>query len=310
MRALFLASYVPEAARAMQGWLDAGHEIAAVWRPELKQQGTRHRDARLALYAPRWSSAALTRREDIRVEIVPRLSRWDGRLDAARAHGADVLVSVYFPFVVPQDLLDLYGKRAVNLHPAPLPRYRGPSPFYAMMLDRSIATDGAMTLHVMSAGLDEGAIIAAEPIAFPPDHSLPRYRLGAARAAYKLMRESLPAFIEGRLGTREQDTAIATYVGFDQIDATIDASMIADDIRWRSQAIGTNRPVPIRDHPKLRIAGFDRVLGLPTGQPMRIGRLSIDMDCRDARVRLRRKMPWSSPLRKMWEALTNFREPA
>lgn len=310
MKALFLASYVPEAARAMQGWLDAGHEIAAVWRPELKQQGARHRDGRLALYAPRWSSSALTRREKIPVHVVPRLSRWEGRINAARAHGADVLVSVYFPFVVPQDLLDLYGEHAVNLHPAPLPRYRGPSPFFAMVQDRSIVTDGAMTLHVMTAGLDEGAIIAAEPIAFPPDHFLPRYRLGAARAAYRLMRESLPAFLGGRLEARGQEASIATYFGFDQIDIAIDATMAADDIRWRCDAIGVNRPVPIRNHPKLKIAGFGRVLGGPKGLPMRVGRYSIDMDCRDARVRLRRKMPWTSPLRKLREGLMHLREPA
>lgn len=310
MKALFLASYVPEAARAMQGWLDAGHEIAAVWRPELKRQGTRHRDGRLALYAPRWSSSALTRRENIPVHVVPRLSRWEGRLDAARAVGADVLVSVYFPFVVPQDLLDLYGERAVNLHPAPLPRYRGPSPFYAMMLDRSILTDGALTLHVMSAGLDEGAIIAAEPIAFPPDHSLPRYRLGAARAAYKLMRENLPAFIDGKLVTREQDTAIATYIGFDQIDIALDTSMTVDEIRWRCQAIAPSRPLPIRDHAKLKVAHFSRVLGPPTGQPTSVGRFTVDMDCRDGRVRLSRKMPWMSPQRKLREVLMHIYEPA
>lgn len=310
MKALFLSSYVPEAARAMQGWLDAGHEIAAVWRPELKQQGTRHRDGRLALYAPRWSSTALTRRENVPVHVVPRLSRWEGRLDAARAVGADVLVSVYFPFVVPQDLLDLYGERAVNLHPAPLPRYRGPSPFYAMLADRSIATDGAITLHIMSAGLDEGAIIAAEPVAFPADCSLMRYRFAVARAAYKLMREGLPAFIDGKVAARDQDAAIATYLGFDKIHLTIDDSMSADDIRWRSDAIGTNRPVPIRNHEKLKIVGFGQVLGAPTGQPIRIGRFSIDMDCRDARVGLLRKMPWTSPLRKLREGLMHLREPA
>ncbi len=310
MKALFLASYVPEAARAMQGWLDAGHEIVAVWRPELKQQGTRHRDGRLALYAPHWSSAALTRRETIPVQVVPRLSRWEGRLNAARAIGADVLVSVYFPFVVPQDLLDLYGERAVNLHPAPLPRYRGPSPFYAMLADRAIATDGALTLHVMTAGLDEGAIIAAEPVAFPADHSLMRYRFAVARAAYKLTRESLPAFIDGNVTARGQDASIATYLGFDKIDVAIDSSMSADDICWRCDAIGTNRPVPLRDRPKLKIAGFGRVLGAPTGQPMRLGRFSIDMDCRDARVRLWRKMPWTSPLRKLREGLMHLREPA
>ncbi|MBA3448754.1 MAG: hypothetical protein H0T56_14345, partial [Pseudaminobacter sp.] len=105
---MFIASAVPEAAAAMRGWLSAGHEIGALWIGHSPQRGMMHRDARLAWLAPQWSSASVARRHAIPVREVPRLAGWAGALDAARGVEADVLVSVYFPFLVPPALLALF----------------------------------------------------------------------------------------------------------------------------------------------------------------------------------------------------------
>jgi len=310
MRALFLAGYEPEAAAAMRGWLASGNEIAAVWNPQMKRSGTRHRDARFALLAPRWSTISVSSRAGAKRSIVPRLATWQGCLEAVAATGADVLISAYFPFRVPQEMIDAFGGRAVNFHPAPLPLYRGPVPFHAMIADHTIERDGAMTLHVMTAGLDEGAIVGREPIAFPADRSLVRYRLRAARAADKLARTMLPDFLDGKIRPTPQDEAIATYFRIQDLKLTISSGLDAEEIRWRCDTLAPQTPVPVNGIPAMVVIGFDRILGPPTGEPPTIHRASIDLDCSDARVRLGRKTPWSAPLRKLRTIAIHMSEPA
>jgi folate-dependent phosphoribosylglycinamide formyltransferase PurN len=298
-RALFLASPVPEAAAAMRGWIAAGNEIAGLWRPESRKSGGANRDARLGLVAPRWSALTVARRHGVPVSVVPRLSSWAGRLDALRAARADVLVSVYFPFVVPPDMLDLFGAHAVNLHPAPLPRYRGPSPFHAMIVDRTIEEQGTMTLHVMSAGLDEGDIVARRRIAFPADRSFVGYRIEAARMARRLLQHDLPAFLDGRIAAVPQDPAVASYIRTNADDLALSAAMSADDIRWRCDALARFGPLRLAGQKGVSVVGFGGRVGEATGRPPRIGRFTVDMDCADGRVRLLRKRPWTSPWRRL-----------
>lgn len=310
MRALFLASYVPEAAAIMRGWLASGNEIAAVWSPQMRSSGLRDRDRRLGFLAPRWSVSRTAGRAGAEISIVPRLSTWAGRFDALAKTGADVLISVYFPFVVPPDMIDAFAGRAVNFHPAPLPRYRGPAPFHAMIIDRSIEREGAMTLHVMAAGLDEGDIIAAEPVAYPENNCMVRYRLRAARAGERLAREQLPAFLDGRIAAVKQDEAQATYVRLADLDMSISADLDAAEIRRRCDAFSTFPALLLRGAKHIKIVGFGGVLGPPTGAPQVHGAITVEMDCRDARIWLKRKRPWSGQLRRVRTMAIHVLEPA
>ncbi len=305
-RALFLGAMDPATAAAMRGWLSAGHEIAEVWYGQPRWKGAIHRDARYALFAPQWSVSTVARRHGIPVRAVPRLASWPERIDALKAARADVLISVYFSYLVPAEMLEQFGDRAVNLHPAPLPRYRGPTPFHAMVLDRSILTDGAMTLHVMTDRFDEGAIIARRPVSFPSDGSLARYMLAAATAGRQLLSEALPAYLDGTISSVPQEAEDATYPRVTARDLALSSSLHAEDMRFRCMVLARRRAVRVDGFPALRIAGFDRELGPPTGNPAQIGLLTVDMDAKDRRVRLIRKRPWSSPLGKWRDWVTHI----
>ena len=297
-RALFLARPVPVAAAAMRGWLAAGNEIVAIWIGRSPSLHLAHHDARLAYLAPRWSTAAVARRHGIAVHEAPRLANWAERLAAVRATGADVLVSAYFPFVVPRDILDHFGGRAVNFHPSPLPRYRGPTPSIAMMLDRSILTDAAMTLHVLSDGLDAGDIIARLPVKYAPEESFGRYELNLSRAARILSSEALPAYLDGHLTTTPQDESLAHYARVAINDFVLGPQLKGEETKWICNTIGKLRPLHFEGLGDIKIVGFDRDLGPPSGAGTRSGPLTIDVDVADRRVRLFRKRFWSSPLRK------------
>lgn len=69
----------------------------------------------------------------------------------------DLIVSATFPRRIPEEVTAIPRLGAVNLHPAPLPRGRGPNP-QRLIYDGDL-TAGA-TLHRIAPGFDTGAILS------------------------------------------------------------------------------------------------------------------------------------------------------
>ena len=66
-----------------------------------------------------------------------------------------LIVSCFYPRVIPQTLLDAVP--GINVHPSPLPRWRGPDP--CTWAIRSGDQSTALSVHWLSKGIDEGDII-------------------------------------------------------------------------------------------------------------------------------------------------------
>ena len=85
---------------------------------------------------------------------------------AVAAVAPDLLVSFTFPYRIPPELVALPRFGAVNLHPTPLPAYRGPNP--RRMLFDGEPTLGA-ALHRIEDRFDAGAILACREGPLPPE---------------------------------------------------------------------------------------------------------------------------------------------
>ncbi len=69
----------------------------------------------------------------------------------------DLAMSVFYSKIIGQAFIDSCG-RILNLHNAPLPRYRGVSPInWALKNDEA---EHGVTIHEITAGIDEGPIVA------------------------------------------------------------------------------------------------------------------------------------------------------
>ena len=301
-RALFLASPHPVAAAVMRGWLAGGNSIAAVWYPEQQRKGLERADRRLGLFAPQWSVSAGSGKHKIPIMLVPRMGAWNARMEAIRQTGADVLISVYFMNIVPEDVIEHFAGRSVNFHPAPLPRYRGPSPIEAMIIDRTLADLSCMTVHVLDKGTDSGAIIGSSPVAFPPDGNLARHVLDLAKAARILTETKLQDYLEGGISPVPQDEKLAHYVRIDQSDLALSAALTSDEAEWRLKTYGRKKYLYASGLGKTRVCGFSRKISAPTREPPRVGLLTVDLDLADARVRLKRRRPWTKHVR----AIANY----
>ncbi len=78
----------------------------------------------------------------------------------------DYIVGVHFPYIVPDEVLEIPRIGVTNLHPSLLPFNRGwHTPSWALLE----GTPAGVTLHFMDSGLDTGDIIAQAELAVRPD---------------------------------------------------------------------------------------------------------------------------------------------
>ncbi|MCX7622425.1 MAG: formyltransferase family protein [Thermomicrobium sp.] len=84
---------------------------------------------------------------------------------------ADCALVSCFPWRIPRSIYERYPLGMLNIHPSPLPDYRGPSPLFWQYRDGCLRT--AVTLHRITEELDAGPIVAQVacdlPLGFPGD---------------------------------------------------------------------------------------------------------------------------------------------
>lgn len=72
----------------------------------------------------------------------------------------DILVTYRCPYILPQDIIDCAAILAVNIHPSLLPAYAGLNPWEEMIGNNE--KNGGVTVHVLTADVDQGRIIRQE----------------------------------------------------------------------------------------------------------------------------------------------------
>ena len=88
----------------------------------------------------------------------------DKNLKRIRDSGAESILTVYWPFILPEQILEL-AELTLNFHPALLPQNRGWYPHVHNILEGSPA---GVTLHKLSKGADEGDIWAQREVSVNP----------------------------------------------------------------------------------------------------------------------------------------------
>jgi formyltetrahydrofolate-dependent phosphoribosylglycinamide formyltransferase len=98
----------------------------------------------------------------------PDRAAWDRALAAElAAHDPDLVVSAGFMKLVGPAVLERFGGRLINTHPALLPAFPG-AHAVRDALAAGVATTGA-TVHVIDAGLDTGPVLAQREVPVRPD---------------------------------------------------------------------------------------------------------------------------------------------
>ncbi|GAB4352433.1 MAG: methionyl-tRNA formyltransferase [Gammaproteobacteria bacterium] len=181
--------------------VESPHEVCAVYTQPDRPAG-RGRKLRPSPVKQVALEAGLTVRQ-------PETLRTESEQRSLAALSADLMVVVAYGLLLPKPVLQAPRLGCVNIHASLLPRWRGAAPIQRAILAGD--AESGVTLMQMDEGLDTGALLAtaATPIGERETAGELHDRLAEMGAA--LLRESLPALLEGRLAPRPQDDAGATY---------------------------------------------------------------------------------------------------
>lgn len=127
-------------------------------------------------------------------------------LPLIEALAPDLILSFTFPYRLPPEILAIPRIAAVNLHPTPLPRYRGPNPM--RMVYDGAPTLGA-TLHYLENDFDTGPILAQAEGPMPETLSTESVFAAWGPLMMRALAEGMERAVAGDPG-RPQDHALAT----------------------------------------------------------------------------------------------------
>lgn len=122
----------------------------------------------------------------------------------------DIGLSFGAPWIFPKSWIKHWNGRIFNSHARMLPRHRGAggASWLILMNDRK----GMASIHELTAGLDEGPIVAKKLFKYPANLKFPReYDLIDQRQTTFLLKKWLPQAFRGEINKSDQDHSISTY---------------------------------------------------------------------------------------------------
>ena len=222
MRIVFFGSPT-EAAESLESLIASGHDIAAVYsQPDRKSGRGRNKTATPVKtfatqnYLPVFTPKGLRNN----VEELERLNDLN----------ADVFVVVAYGRILPAEILQVPPMGVVNIHPSLLPKYRGPSPVVAAILE-SEDTAG-VTIMLLDEGMDTGAILAqSTPIRLSGTEKGAALQSALFKEGALMLPYVLKGLHEGSLTPQPQDDSKASVTRLlERSDGEIDWSSSAERI--------------------------------------------------------------------------------
>lgn len=158
-------------------------------------------------------------------EVHHTLSEWD----------PDVIVVAAYGNILRTNILELPRFGCVNVHASYLPRWRGASPIQAAILHGD-PTSG-VTIVKMDEGIDTGEIITQEVVKISESATTASLTEEMATIGAKLLVDTLPRYIEGKIVLKEQSSENASYAGIiKKQDGLLDFRCGAEELERKIRA--------------------------------------------------------------------------
>lgn len=121
----------------------------------------------------------------------------------------DLFVVAAYGKIIPQEILNVPKYGAINIHPSLLPKYRGPSPLQATILNGEAKT--GVTFIKMDEKMDHGPILQTLPVSIAPDETFVTLHTRAFKIAADHLTILIKQFANGKIISQTQDESKATY---------------------------------------------------------------------------------------------------
>jgi len=128
---------------------------------------------------------------------------WSGALTRAlEASGAELVVNAGFFSILPDDWVERWRGRAINLHPSLLPKHGGRG-MYGARVHRAVLAAGdaetGATVHLVTRAIDAGPTIAQARLRVDPGETEESLRARLRPVEIDLLAETLRRFADGSL---------------------------------------------------------------------------------------------------------------
>jgi methionyl-tRNA formyltransferase len=165
--------------------------------------------------------------------IQPATLKGPGVREELERFGADAIVTAAFGLILPQQVLDIAPRGALNVHASLLPRWRGAAPIQRALLAGDDAT--GVSIMLMDAGLDTGPVLLQETIPILDSDTTGTLTGRLADLGGKLVVRVLDALDAGQLEAVPQAAEGVTYAPkLDKKEFRVD---------WRDDAVKADRRV-------------------------------------------------------------------
>ncbi|MCG6875063.1 MAG: methionyl-tRNA formyltransferase [Betaproteobacteria bacterium] len=199
-----------------------------------------------------------------------------------RLHAAapEILVVAAYGLILPQAVLDVPDRGAVNIHASLLPRWRGAAPIQRAILAGDPVT--GVSIMQMDAGLDTGPVLMRAEAAITPEDTTGTLHDRLAVLGAALLLDALKGILAGTIAPVPQATDGVTYARkIEKSEARIDWTGAAATVDRQIRAFN---PFPgavaqIRD---TQLKVWRAALGIESGQPgmiLRAGAEGIVVAC-------------------------------
>lgn len=127
-------------------------------------------------------------------------------------HAPELLVSISCPQIIGKAVRDRLPLGSINVHGAPLPRYRGLMPAFWVL--RNGETETAVTVHELAARLDDGDILAQRRVPIAGDETWDSLVRRTKEEGTELLIATIRAIGDGTVTRRPNPDSEATYFSF------------------------------------------------------------------------------------------------
>jgi methionyl-tRNA formyltransferase len=114
-------------------------------------------------------------------------------------------IVIDYGFIINQDVIDYFPLGIINSHFSLLPEWRGADPISFAILSGQKET--GISLMLITAGMDEGPILAHAPFTIPENTTTPELTDYLIELSDWTLQDVLPGYIAGRISARPQEAA-------------------------------------------------------------------------------------------------------
>lgn len=147
----------------------------------------------------------------------------------------DLLIVVAYGLIVPKQILDLFPRGAINVHPSLLPQYRGASPIQSALLNGEKTT--GISIMLMDEKMDHGPLLKQVEVALTGEETNKSLHDQLAVMGAPLLLETIKKYLAGEITPVDQDHGQATFCKtISKEDAQINWQSSAQEIKQKIYA--------------------------------------------------------------------------